>query len=140
MAEQRVRITINCTKREVEILEYIKKLEGQGTVQEVIHDCIRGYNNLQYFNKRYMSGDRKPVVVDPVEASIEEKLTDEEFCIKKGGTISAGKDGPICTMPYGTSTLSMLASKRDLVEGAVEKNRKALEEAEIFMESIKNNR
>lgn len=76
-------IQITLTTREIEILSFIIREEGQRNIPAAIHDCITNYYKFQYFNKQYMR-NRKG---DGIEKAPVENLTLEQNCEKFGGKV-----------------------------------------------------
>lgn len=88
------RITIFLTDRELDILDHIQEEEGQNRITNVIHNCIAGYYRLQFSDKEYMR-KKKPISKNAPEA----KLTSEQLCERKGGTVGVHNGVDVCKIP-----------------------------------------
>ena len=98
---------VTLSEREVVILAFIREQEGQSTLPSVIHDCIKNYYKLQYFNKRYMEKKGKKSRGDD-EFQPKVDLTPEQECERVGGKVVEINGTMSCRIPtVGESAMIM---------------------------------
>ena len=100
---------IDFTDRAIEMVEFIQKAEGHKTFISALHTCIAQYHDGKYFNKY------KSKIVN--ELTLEEDLTVEQICEKKGGTVTVREGIPVCSIKISENmTQSIPLSMRERIE------------------------
>ena len=95
-----MRKQITLTNREVEMLEFIQTQEGQGSIPDVIHDCIRSYHKIAYVDKQYMKKTRDNIIMIP-----EIELTPQQKCEKAGGKVTTHNGLDVCRISQGDGAM-----------------------------------
>lgn len=107
------RLTLFLTERELEMLEYIQKQEGQHNLTDIVHDCIKIYFKTAYQDKRYMDRGKRSDE-DSLAPKVEE-LTLEQECERAGGKVETKNGIPMCVIKMSESiTRSIPLSKPEL--------------------------
>ena len=107
------KITLIVSPRELEILEFINKEEGQEGLPETVHSCINSYFRMQYFNKQYMQKGGKKAV-----APIIQEVTADQLCEQYGGKVKIIDSIEKCEFTLkGGSTVAVPLTMSDKFEG-----------------------
>lgn len=89
------RITLTLTERELEILDFIQKREGQARQTDIVHQCLK-----VYYNKLYYTKHKDPFVVSKSFIK-EEALTPEQYCEAGAGTVTKKNGDMVCEVKRG---------------------------------------
>lgn len=109
---------LSFTDREIDILTYIDKKEGERGLSTTIHNCITNWYLHKYYDKRAkdtLYSEDEPI--DPRERAVKE-------CERRGGHIKTNDSGiEVCIIPQETN------------KGVSEATRRAMEQSGSFGKS-----